>query len=200
MPKQEWRTADSRCSGQTTTSSPLVIRHNSSKPASMASLHSGHVYDTKLHGRFYSDLTPTRTQQRVRPLYTNTEGPPYQQYQYTMAQPGDASPYSVSSELYKHVLPQYFQFSRPKSRGSVLVWANWLQIVMIVLILIRLDVSDVISFKMKMAAQKNEKFLNEIVCVRMTVSELLQMSKKTANSPVNLSLWLKPCFYHHIFV
>lgn len=121
MPKQEWRTADSRCSGQTTTSSPLVIRHNSSKPASMASLHSGHVYDTKLHGRFYSDLTPTRTQQRVRPLYTNTEGPPYQQYQYTMAQPGDASPYSVSSELYKHVLPQYFQFSRPKSRGSVLV-------------------------------------------------------------------------------
>lgn len=59
---------------------------------------------------------------------------------------------------------------------------------MIVLILIRLDVSDVISFKMKMAAQKNEKFLNEIVCVRMTVSELLQMSKKTANSPVNLSL------------
>jgi len=121
LPKQEWRTADSRSSGQTTTSSPLVIRHNSSKPASMASLHSGHVYDTKLHGRFYSDLTPTRTQQRVRPLYTNTEGPPYQQYQYTMAQPGDASPYSVSSELYKHVLPQYFQFSRPKSRGSVLV-------------------------------------------------------------------------------
>lgn len=59
---------------------------------------------------------------------------------------------------------------------------------MIVLILIRLDVSGVISFKMKMAAQKNEKFLNEIVCVRMTVSELLQMSKKTANSPVNLSL------------
>lgn len=59
---------------------------------------------------------------------------------------------------------------------------------MIVLILIRLDVSDVISFKMKMAAQKNVKFLNEIVCVRMTVSELLQMSKKTANSPVNLSL------------
>eukprot|EP00090_Calanus_glacialis_P005549 TRINITY_DN14297_c0_g1_i1.p1 TRINITY_DN14297_c0_g1~~TRINITY_DN14297_c0_g1_i1.p1 ORF type:complete len:407 (-),score=71.75 TRINITY_DN14297_c0_g1_i1:529-1749(-) len=121
MPKQEWRTADSRCSGQTTTSSPLVIRHNSSKPASMASLHSGHVYNTKLHGSIYSDLTPTRTQQRVRPLYTNTEGPPYQQYQYTMAQPGDASPYSVSSELYKHVLPQYFQFSRPKSRGSVLV-------------------------------------------------------------------------------
>ena len=46
----------------------------------------------------------------------------YRQYQYTSAaQPGDASPYSVSSELYKHVLPQYFQFSRPTSRGSVLV-------------------------------------------------------------------------------
>jgi hypothetical protein len=121
LPKQEWRTADSRSSGQTNTSSPLVIRHQASKPASMASLHSGPVYDSKLTGRFYSDLTPTRTQQRVRPLYTNTEGHPYQQYQYTMAQPGDASPYSVSSELYKHVLPQYFQFSRPKSRGSVLV-------------------------------------------------------------------------------
>eukprot|EP00092_Neocalanus_flemingeri_P033201 GFUD01036107.1.p1 GENE.GFUD01036107.1~~GFUD01036107.1.p1 ORF type:complete len:407 (-),score=55.69 GFUD01036107.1:549-1769(-) len=121
LPKQDWRTADSRSSGHTNTSSPLVIRHNSAKPASMASLQSGHVYDPKLQGRFYSDLTPTRTQQRVRPLYTNNEGPPYQQYQYTMAQPGDASPYSVSSELYKHVLPQYFQFSRPKSRGSVLV-------------------------------------------------------------------------------
>ena len=33
------------------------------------------------------------------------------------AVPGEASPYSVSSELYKHVLPQYFH----TSRGSVLV-------------------------------------------------------------------------------
>ena len=58
-------------------------------------------------------------------MYSREEGGAsgsYRQYQYTSAaQPGDASPYSVSSELYKHVLPQYFQFSRPTSRGSVLV-------------------------------------------------------------------------------
>ena len=46
-------------------------------------------------------------------------------YQYsTVAQaaPGEASPYSVSSELYKHVLPGYFGFSTSNSRaGSVLV-------------------------------------------------------------------------------
>ena len=118
IPKQDCRTVDSRSSGQTITSSPMVTRHNSSKPASLASLHSAHTYDDKLQGRFYSDLAPTRSQQRVRPVYSNAVGP---SYQYTMAQPGDASPYSVSSELYKHVLPQYFQFSRPKSRGSVLV-------------------------------------------------------------------------------
>jgi len=118
IPKQDCRTVDSRSSGQTITSSPMVTRHNSSKPASLASLHSAHTYDAKLQGRFYSDLAPTRSQQRVRPVYSNAVGP---SYQYTMAQPGDASPYSVSSELYKHVLPQYFQFSRPKSRGSVLV-------------------------------------------------------------------------------
>jgi len=121
LPKQDWRTVDSRSSGQTTTSSPLVIRHNDSKPASMASFHSGHVYDTNLHGRFYSDITPKRSNQRVRPLYTKTGCEPYQQYQYTMAMPGEASPYSVSSELYKHVLPHNFQLGRPTSRGSVLV-------------------------------------------------------------------------------
>ena len=123
LPKQEWQTADSHSSGHTNISSPLVIRHNSSKPASMTSLHSSHIYDAKLQGRFYSDLMPTRSQQRVRPLYSNNEVQvsPYPHYQYTMAQPGDTSPYSVSSELYKHVLPQYFQFSQPKSRGSVLV-------------------------------------------------------------------------------
>jgi len=121
LPKQEWRTTDSRSSQQTNTSSPLVFRHDSSKPASMASLHTGYVHDSKLHGRFHSDLTPTRTQQRIRPLYPNTEAHPYPQYQYTMAHQGEASPYSVSSELYKHVLPQYFQLGRPTSRGSVLV-------------------------------------------------------------------------------
>ena len=119
--KQDWRTVDSRSSGQTTTSSPLVIRHDHSKPASMASFHSGHVYDPNLHGRFYSDITPKRSNQRVRPLYTKTSCEPYQQYQYTMAMPGEASPYSVSSELYKHVLPHNFQLGRPTSRGSVLV-------------------------------------------------------------------------------
>ena len=121
LPKQDWRTVDSRSSGQTTTSSPLVIRHDHSKPASMASFHSGHVYDPNLHGRFYSDITPKRSNQRVRPLYTKTGCEPYQQYQYTMAMPGEASPYSVSSELYKHVLPHNFQLGRPTSRGSVLV-------------------------------------------------------------------------------
>lgn len=46
----------------------------------------------------------------------------YPDYEYSGGRPnGEASPYSVSSELYKHVLPQYFQFGRPSSRGSVLV-------------------------------------------------------------------------------
>ena len=44
----------------------------------------------------------------------------HHQYQYStvgQAGPGEASPYSVSSELYKHVLPPYLH----TSRGSVLV-------------------------------------------------------------------------------
>ena len=118
LPKQDWRTVDSGSSGHTTTSSPLAIRQNNSKPGSMTSFHSAHVYNTNLHGRLYSDI---RSNQRVRPLYTATGCEPYQQYQYTMAMPGEASPYSVSSELYKHVLPHNFQLGRPTSRGSVLV-------------------------------------------------------------------------------
>ena len=81
----------------------------------MGSLNSGHLHHTKLHDRFYSDFTHT---QRDR---NNMEAHPYPQYQYTMAHQGEVSPYSVSYELYKHVLPQYFQLGRPTSRGSVLV-------------------------------------------------------------------------------
>ena len=140
--EHHWRPGPAESLRTNTSCSPLVTARHTSKPPSLASLHSPHVYDAKLSGRFYGEVTPSRSSQRVRPAtgFTNKEVssvilvfflpltvdceqvPAYQHYQYTtMAQPGEASPYSVSSELYKHVLPQYFQFNRPKSRGSVLV-------------------------------------------------------------------------------
>ena len=101
-----------------TTTSPLIMRHNSflSPQSSLQSRWAG------------GEATPSR---RVRPTqptaYMTPAAPQHpqhlqhlQQYHYSTvggAQPGEASPYSVSSELYKHVLPQYFH----NSRGSVLV-------------------------------------------------------------------------------
>ena len=116
LPKQDWRTGDSRTS-LGPAASPLVSRH---PPPHPPSIHSSALATTP--SRFYSS-DRARGQARVRPVYSREGegGGSYRQYQYTSAQPGDASPYSVSSELYKHVLPQYFQFSRPTSRGSVLV-------------------------------------------------------------------------------
>ena len=89
--------------GLASTSSPLILRHHSLQPSQ-------------------SQATPSR---RVRPSYQVPPPPPshhlhHHQYHYSSvcgATPGEASPYSVSSELYKHVLPQYFH----NSRGSVLV-------------------------------------------------------------------------------
>ena len=120
LPKQDWRTGDSRTS-LGPAASPLVGRHPPPHPPSHGSIHSSALASTP-SSRFYSSER-ARGQARVRPVYSREEGGggSYRQYQYTSAQPGDASPYSVSSELYKHVLPQYFQFSRPTSRGSVLV-------------------------------------------------------------------------------
>ena len=120
MPKQDWRAGDSR-SSLGPAASPLVARHAPQHPASHGSIHSSALLGST-PSRFYSSER-SRGQARVRPVYSREEGGggSYRQYQYTSAQPGDASPYSVSSELYKHVLPQYFQFSRPTSRGSVLV-------------------------------------------------------------------------------
>jgi hypothetical protein len=79
-------------------------------------------------------FTPGRAGPPPPPRYTNcdnrTRAPVYPDYEYTAPGGcGEASPYSVSSELYKHVLPpQYFPLSgggggsgRPGSRGSVLV-------------------------------------------------------------------------------
>ena len=43
----------------------------------------------------------------------------YPDYEYTT--PGEASPYSVSSELYKHVLPQYYSGGGTDGNKSVLV-------------------------------------------------------------------------------
>ena len=108
LAKPEWR-GDSR-SSLGPAGSPLVPRRPP-HPPSVASLHSS--------GRFYSGERARAG--RVRPAYGREEGGSYRHYQYSTAQPGDASPYSVSSELYRAVLPQYFQFHRPNSRGSVLV-------------------------------------------------------------------------------
>jgi hypothetical protein len=49
----------------------------------------------------------------IRPQYNN-----YPDYEYST--PGEASPYSVSSELYKHVLPQYYKYGNDPN-NSVLV-------------------------------------------------------------------------------
>jgi len=100
--------------------------------SSLASLHSSLVYDAN-QAHVISHFTPNRTGGRTPGGgYSNCERPPrvqYPDYEYTTpgeaahynAKEGEASPYSVSSELYKHVMPQYFQFSRSTSRGSVLV-------------------------------------------------------------------------------
>ena len=138
LPKQhDWRTMGDSRSSLGPAASPLVARH--AHPPSHGSIHSSAIPSTP-SSRFYSSER-ARGQARVRPVYSRDDGGGgssyrqdnhdhsyhnyhnyYRQYQYTSAaQPGDASPYSVSSELYKHVLPQYFQFSRPTSRGSVLV-------------------------------------------------------------------------------
>jgi len=126
LPKQDWRTVGDSRTSLGPAGSPLVGRHPPPHPPShMGSIHSSALASTP-SSRFYSSER-ARGQARVRPVYSREEGGgggggSYRQYQYTSAaQPGDASPYSVSSELYKHVLPQYFQFSRPTSRGSVLV-------------------------------------------------------------------------------
>ena len=88
-----WR---DRVDSVSATTSPLIIRHSAAQQARWAG---------------ECQATPSR---RVRP------SPPLLQYQYSSVsdRPGEASPYSVSSELYKHVLPQYWSNSRG---GSVLV-------------------------------------------------------------------------------
>ena len=87
-----------------TTTSPLIMRHNSflSPQSSLQSRWAG------------GEATPSR---RVRPTAYLAPPAPQHLQQYHYSTPGEASPYSVSSELYKHVLPQYFH----NSRGSVLV-------------------------------------------------------------------------------
>jgi hypothetical protein len=112
LPRPEWRTGAGSRSSLGPAASPLV-------PPRLP----GHHPAARWHSqdRQQGQQTSSRPGSRVRPLYSREEPGSYRQYQYTSPGPGEASPYSVSSELYKHVLPQYFQFSRPHSRGSVLV-------------------------------------------------------------------------------
>ena len=53
--------------------------------------------------------------------YTGSVSHHYQYSTVAQAMPGEASPYSVSSELYKHVLPGYFSHTTNSRAGSVLV-------------------------------------------------------------------------------
>ena len=100
--------------------SPRIVRQT---PQPQSSSGSGSLHSVSMwRGWAGHELTPSRTSQRVRPQ----PAPQYQHYQYsTVAQavPGEASPYSVSSELYKHILPGYYQFptNTNNSGGSVLV-------------------------------------------------------------------------------
>lgn len=107
LPRPEWRTGAGSRSSLGPAASPLVPPRGP---------HPGRWPSQERAGQ-----AGARPGARVRPLYSREEPGSYRQYQYTSPGPGEASPYSVSSELYKHVLPQYFQFSRPHSRGSVLV-------------------------------------------------------------------------------
>lgn len=124
-PKSPWQGGSSHVPSPR----PHVPRHHA---ASLGSLHSSLVYDSTARGAFFSHFSPgkNKTTSRQGPLYENVENHGhvqmannFPQYEYSTAGAGygEASPYSVSSELYKHVLPQYFQFNRPSSRGSVLV-------------------------------------------------------------------------------
>ena len=106
-------------------SAPIRSAHCSPglRRSANSSLHSSLVYDSH-KARVMSHVTPLRTAgggHRALPGYKEPcdRGGMYPDYEYSA--PGEASPYSVSSELYKHVMPQYFHFSRPASRGSVLV-------------------------------------------------------------------------------
>ena len=111
-PTSSWRSGRSGVS-LSCAASPRIMRHTPSIPqSSAASLHS------VSRGWSGHELTPSRSNQRVRPQPQLAQ---YHHYQYsTVAQaaPGEASPYSVSSELYKHVLPGYYSQT---SGGSVLV-------------------------------------------------------------------------------
>ena len=116
LPKKDWRVADWRSTGSDSFAASPLVGRRTPHPPSLSSLHSGQ----------------NRLQARVGPVYSGEEPGSYHQYQYSGGRRGEASqysggrrgeasPYSVSSELYKHVLPQYFHFNRPGSRGSVLV-------------------------------------------------------------------------------
>ena len=130
--------------------SPAARRPINGTTASLGSLQSSLVYDTTCSRprvvtmapppppvRQHHFTPPGRT--AAAPRYSNCDNsggrtrlpppPVYPDYEYSApgvpgsGYGGEASPYSVSSELYKHVLPQYFPLSagRPASRGSVLV-------------------------------------------------------------------------------
>ncbi len=130
--------------------SPATRRPFSNTASSLGSLQSTSlVYDTSgSRSRVVTAVAPPNrhhftpgrsappTSAAPPPRYTHCDNgrnrlppppPLYPDYEYTApGGSGEASPYSVSSELYKHVLPpQYFPLSssggRTGSRGSVLV-------------------------------------------------------------------------------
>ncbi len=131
--------------------SPASRRPPFGTAGSLGSLQSSLVCDTSSSRPRVVAIAPTRhhlgrsfgggaVQPPPPPRYTNCDNggarsrppppPVYPDYEYSAPGGvggntgcGEASPYSVSSELYKHVLPQYFPLSvgRPGSRGSVLV-------------------------------------------------------------------------------
>lgn len=125
LPKPDWRSSlEPSLRGSYGPPSSLRGAYDPSLPSSpLVGRREGGHHPASLHTHWQQGSaasSASRSQGRVRPLYSREDPGSYQQYQYSPA-PGEASPYSVSSELYKHVLPQYFQFSRPQSRGSVLV-------------------------------------------------------------------------------
>jgi len=118
-----WATLNNEYAAPLTSKTPSSWRHGAGNSIAgsphVLARHTPQYSGQHSSGRWTGQEQGTPGHRRVRP--SGHPSLPSYHYQYStvsQAGPGEASPYSVSSELYKHVLPQYFQFGTKDSRGS----------------------------------------------------------------------------------